>query len=95
MPGICWEFIHSFAANFSQVLSAMATKCDAIGLVFFGGIFMRQEWKSFLKDDSGATAIEYGIIVGLIGVAVVVSIGGVKDKLLVLFELIQAALQVA
>jgi pilus assembly protein Flp/PilA len=30
--------------------------------------------KSFLADDSGATAIEYGLIVALIGVAIIAAV---------------------
>ncbi|WP_119309875.1 Flp family type IVb pilin [Cohaesibacter haloalkalitolerans] len=29
------------------------------------------KFRSFLKDESGATALEYGFIVGLIGVVIV------------------------
>lgn len=48
----------------------------------------------FAKDESGATAIEYGLIATLIGVAIIVGAGllgtrlndvftGIKDKLVV------------
>ena len=31
-----------------------------------------KNFKNFLNDESGATAIEYGLIAGLIGVAIIV-----------------------
>ena len=40
------------------------------------GIFSR-----FLRDDSGATAIEYGLIAGLIAVVVVTAITTIGTKL--------------
>jgi pilus assembly protein Flp/PilA len=40
------------------------------------GIFSR-----FIRDDSGATAIEYGLIAGLIAVVVVTSITTLGTKL--------------
>ncbi|WP_373236595.1 Flp family type IVb pilin [Cohaesibacter celericrescens] len=54
---------------------------------------MRQKWQVFLKDQSGATAIEYGLLVGLVGLAIIVSMGGLKDKLVALLEVISTALQ--
>jgi pilus assembly protein Flp/PilA len=35
----------------------------------------------FLKDESGATAIEYGLIAALIAVVLVASLGAVGDAL--------------
>ena len=35
----------------------------------------------FLKDEEGASAVEYGLIVGLIAVAVVVILGTMGGKL--------------
>jgi pilus assembly protein Flp/PilA len=35
----------------------------------------------FLKDESGATAIEYGLIAALISVAIVTAVGLVGDEL--------------
>ena len=45
----------------------------------------------FLKDEEGATAIEYGIIAGLVAVAIVTSLsgtGGLGPKLSGLFTYI-------
>lgn len=56
---------------------------------------MLDRFSKFYRDESGATAIEYGIIVGLISIVIVASMVLVKDKLLVLFELIGEALDSA
>jgi len=47
----------------------------------------------FLKDESGATAIEYGLIAALIAVVLVTAIGAVGDSLKATFETIQAELE--
>ena len=41
-----------------------------------------------LKDESGATAIEYGLIAGLISVVIVVAVGAVGEALTGTFEYI-------
>lgn len=42
--------------------------------------------KRFLKNEDGATAIEYGLIAALIGVAIIVAVGGVGDSLNATFD---------
>lgn len=37
--------------------------------------------KRFLKNEDGATAIEYGLIAALIGVAIITAVGAVGDGL--------------
>jgi len=37
--------------------------------------------KSFLKDESGATAIEYGLIAAGIAIAIITAVQGVGTKL--------------
>jgi pilus assembly protein Flp/PilA len=52
---------------------------------------VRRRLVAFLRDERGATAIEYGLIAALVGVAIIVAVaelgvtigdlyGGVKDK---------------
>lgn len=36
---------------------------------------------SFIKDDSGATAIEYGLIAAIIGVGLIAALTGLRDNL--------------
>ncbi|ARU04360.1 Flp family type IVb pilin [Comamonas serinivorans] len=47
---------------------------------------------NFLKDEEGATAIEYGLIAGLIAVAIIVAVGDIGDKLKAVFEYIDEQL---
>lgn len=35
----------------------------------------------FMKDESGATAIEYGLIAAIVGVGLVAALGTLKDNL--------------
>lgn len=49
---------------------------------------MTNTFSRFLKDDSGATAIEYGLIAALIGVAIVTTVGLVGDDLAATFTTI-------
>ena len=51
--------------------------------------------KKFLKDESGATAIEYGLIAAIIGVGIIASLGTVKDALNTKFNAISAAVSSA
>jgi pilus assembly protein Flp/PilA len=47
---------------------------------------------SFFKDESGVTAIEYGLIAAGIGIAIVVVVGNVGDALVTLFESVETNL---
>jgi len=40
---------------------------------------MRNLFTSFAKDESGATAIEYGLIAALLSVAIIAAITSVKE----------------
>ncbi len=42
---------------------------------------MSQVFKRFLKDESGATAIEYGLIVALIAVVIITAVTAVGTNL--------------
>ncbi len=46
----------------------------------------------FLKDESGATAIEYGLIAALIALAIVVGAGALGNEIGNLFNRIAASL---
>jgi pilus assembly protein Flp/PilA len=43
----------------------------------------------FLKDESGATAIEYGLIAALISVVIVTAVGAIGTNLNTAFETIR------
>lgn len=42
---------------------------------------MRNLVNRFIKDESGATAIEYGLIAALIAVGIIVAVGTIGTKL--------------
>jgi pilus assembly protein Flp/PilA len=48
--------------------------------------------KRFMKDEEGATAVEYGIMVALIAAAIVVSVTALGNKLIGLFQNVTAAI---
>nr|WP_319390568.1 Flp family type IVb pilin [uncultured Cohaesibacter sp.] len=44
-----------------------------------------KKFSHFLKDESGATAIEYALLAGLIGVGIVASVTLLRDAIIALF----------
>jgi len=53
---------------------------------------MKNSLLRFAKDRSGATAIEYGLIAGLIAVAIITSVGLLGERLDGVFDTIAQAL---
>ena len=54
---------------------------------------MKNLFVRFLKDDSGATAIEYGLIAAGISVAIIAVVQGLGTNLNVKFKAVSDALQ--
>ena len=54
---------------------------------------MRQFLLSFLRDESAATAIEYGLIAAGISIAIIAVVQGVGGKLVTTFTTVQTALK--
>ena len=52
-----------------------------------------KEWLRFLKDESGATAIEYGLIAAGIAVAIIATVQGLGGNLNTTFGSVQSALK--
>jgi len=48
--------------------------------------------KNFFKDESGATAVEYGLLVGLIAVVIIISVTTLGTKINAGFNTSAAAL---
>ncbi len=48
--------------------------------------------QSFCRDESGATAIEYGLIAALISVAAIAAMGAMGDSLQTLFNTVAGEL---
>jgi pilus assembly protein Flp/PilA len=57
------------------------------------GTAMKSLILSFCKDESGATAIEYGLIAAGIAIAIIVSVQGVGTKLSGTFGTISTSLK--
>lgn len=53
---------------------------------------MRRTLRAFLKDESGATAIEYGLIAAGIAIAIITAVKGVGTKLNTTFSSISSQL---
>lgn len=54
---------------------------------------MRHRLQHFIWDESGATAIEYGLIAAGIGVAVITLVGQVGDEIRLMFERLRDTLR--
>ena len=51
--------------------------------------------RSFLADESGATAIEYGLIAALVSVAAIAALGAMGDSLNSIFGVVSTELDTA
>ena len=80
-----------------QACSVLLEGTPADELVFWntllGRVIMKNLVLRFANDESGATAIEYGLIAAGIGVAIVTVVGGVGSELDTLFGKVTSALQ--
>lgn len=54
---------------------------------------MTNLFSRFLKDESGATAIEYGLIAALVSVVIITVLGEVGDNLTTTFETVRDGLE--
>jgi pilus assembly protein Flp/PilA len=57
------------------------------------GVRQMSKLFAFLKDESGATAIEYGLIAAGISVAIITVVSGLGSKLNTTFTSVQTALK--
>ncbi len=48
--------------------------------------------RKFAKDEEGATAVEYGMMVGLIAVAIIITVAAIGSQLNTLFTTIKECL---
>jgi pilus assembly protein Flp/PilA len=53
---------------------------------------MNTLFSRFLKDESGATAIEYGLLAALISVVIIASVASVGTKLKATFDTVKTKL---
>ena len=54
---------------------------------------MQKMFKEFIADESGATAIEYGLIAAGIAIAIITAVNGVGSKLATNFGKISTSLK--
>ena len=47
---------------------------------------MKTQFKQFVRDESGATAIEYGLIASLIALVIIGAVGALGNKLMGTFN---------
>ena len=50
--------------------------------------------KNFIREEDGVTAIEYGLIASLVGVAIVTAVTALGAKLILVFNAVVTALNV-
>jgi pilus assembly protein Flp/PilA len=50
---------------------------------------------AFLRDESGATAIEYGLIAALVSVAAITALGSMGNSLIAIFNMVASTLNTA
>ena len=65
---------------------------DVLGCQNKRRLFMKNLLSRFVQDESGATAIEYGLIAALIAVAIVVAVASVGSKLSTTFTSVATSL---
>lgn len=53
---------------------------------------MRAKLLHWLRDESGATAVEYGMIVALVSIAAIIALQSLGQSVVEMFERITAAL---
>ena len=58
-----------------------------------GNQIMTSIIKSFIQDESGATAIEYGLIAAGIAIAIITAVNGLGTKLSSNFDTISSSLK--
>ena len=56
---------------------------------------MYKKFTTFLSDESGATAIEYGLIAALVSVAAIVALTALGTSLKTIFNIVAVELQEA
>ena len=54
---------------------------------------LKKKFFDFSNDESGATAIEYGLIAAIVSIVIIVSLGAVGDELNIVFNRVACALE--
>ena len=80
-----------FSAAAASASPSPATRFQSMGL-FLNGIKMTNLIQRFWNDEEGATAIEYGLIAGLVAVAIIAAVTALGTDLTALFKNISTEL---
>jgi pilus assembly protein Flp/PilA len=67
--------------------------CCATSIQHIGGKILKSLFEKFAQDESGATAIEYGLIAAGISVAIITVVASVGSGLNTTFTSVQTALK--
>ncbi len=51
--------------------------------------------RKFIRDESGATAIEYALIAAIVGIGIITALGSMKDELNETFNKVESTLSEA
>ena len=89
--GACRANPDATPSNLKDFLSSLARTSAQCRAIDNGEIKMRMV-QNFLKDESGATAIEYGLIAAGISVAIIAVVQGLGTKLKSTFTAVSGAL---
>ncbi|MGA3308928.1 MAG: Flp family type IVb pilin [Xanthobacteraceae bacterium] len=85
--------VYEFTVNADvDLFTIMLLIANCTSVDIRGAIDMLNKFRRFLKDESGATAVEYALITSGISVAIIPSVSGVGNKLVTIFSTIQTAL---
>ena len=82
-------------ANVAREINIRLASASDVALHLTHGTTMQNLITRFIKDEEGATAIEYGIIAGLISLALIASFTNVSGALTRVFTAISDALPAA
>lgn len=56
-------------------------------------IFLKTSWDRFVRDEEGASGIEYALIAAMVAIALVTFVTPVREAVVTIFEEIQEALE--
>ena len=86
-----------FTILFHIVIDSVKILCNIIltNTLVMEKTLMFANIRSFVADESGATAIEYGLIAALVSVAAIAALRGMGNSLTNLFTLVSGELQSA
>lgn len=71
---------------FSKIYSTVVQRVSVVFNLLMKEQIMKDQIVQFLRDEEGATAIEYGLIAGLISIGIIAGLTGIGTKLTAIFN---------